>query len=84
MSQAKKPFHLIRISEGVREDARTWLKFLNDYNGTSIFCDLEWLSNEQINLYADAAGNKNLGCGSYLQGEWCFSSGQSTGKLGFS
>lgn len=34
--------------------------------------ELNWSSNEDLHLYTDSAGNKNLGCGVYLQGHWAY------------
>jgi hypothetical protein len=38
----------------------------------SIFCDQYWSSNHDLDLYSDAAGNRHLGCGAYMDGEWIF------------
>ena len=69
-AQAKLPHHYIRINNDMKEDLNMWLTFLNSFNGTAIMSDLDWISDESMNLYTDAAGNKTLGCGAYLNGEW--------------
>jgi hypothetical protein len=70
MSYAKKPHHFIRISKNMREDASTWLQFLEKFNGTCIFSDLDWLQDDTLELFTDASGNSNLGCGCYFHGSW--------------
>ena len=70
MSQAKKPHHFIRISIQIRENLKVWLLFLQKFNGVSVFSDLDWVSDHDLHLYTDAAGNKKLGCGAFLDGEW--------------
>lgn len=54
----QKPYHHITISREAREDMECWLKFLNTYNGVTVFLHAEWVSSDTINLYADAAGSK--------------------------
>lgn len=41
MSQAKKPHHFIRITTSIRHNLKTWLFFLEKYNGVSVFCNLD-------------------------------------------
>ena len=45
-----------------------WLKFLDKYNGVSVFRDLEWLTNEDMAFFTDAAAS--IGMGIYLNGKW--------------
>lgn len=70
MSQAKRPNHFIRISSSNKEDLMMWLHFLEHYNGISVFSNLDWVSDNKLHLYTDSAGNRNLACGAYLDGEW--------------
>ncbi|XP_060592655.1 uncharacterized protein LOC132747322 [Ruditapes philippinarum] len=70
MSKVKKSFHFVRVSKDMRDDAYTWLQFLEEFNGTRIFNESEWFENGVLELYTDAAGNKNMGCGCYFNGSW--------------
>lgn len=70
MSKVKKPHHYIRVNAGLVEDARVWLIFLESFNGTCTFSDLNWSDDSSLELYTDAAGNRSLGCGCYFQGRW--------------
>jgi hypothetical protein len=58
------------LNKDHKEDIRTWLQFLDHFNGVSIFSDQYWLSNHDLDLYSDAAGNRHLGFGAYMNGEW--------------
>lgn len=70
MSTAKKPHHFIRVKSGLLEDAKVWIYFLDNFNGTCCFNDMHWVDNETLELYSDASGNSDLGCGCYFQGRW--------------
>ncbi len=70
MSSAKMPYHFVRISQSVKSDAMVWLTFLRKFNGIRIFNEHEWLQSDTMELFSDASGNKNLGCGCYFAGEW--------------
>lgn len=72
MSQARLPHHFIRVSAGMRSDMEVWFMFLKDFNGIYYFGDLEWTSSDNLELFTDACGNKECGCGAYFQGKWCF------------
>lgn len=69
-SQAKLPHHFVRLTNQLKADLSTWLLFLNSFNGTSIMSEQLWVSDFDIELFTDASGNKNLGCGAYMNGEW--------------
>lgn len=72
MCGVTKPLHHIRLTECMKSDMRVWLNFIEQFNGTLNFMELNWSSNEDLHLYTDSAGNKNLGCGVYLQGHWAY------------
>uniref|UniRef100_A0A1B8Y586 Uncharacterized protein n=1 Tax=Xenopus tropicalis TaxID=8364 RepID=A0A1B8Y586_XENTR len=63
----KKPYHFIRLNGEHKRDLEIWRLFLQTFNGISLWQDKE-LSNEEINLYTDAAGGK--GMGRYFNGKW--------------
>ncbi|XP_060583687.1 uncharacterized protein LOC132739884 isoform X1 [Ruditapes philippinarum] len=66
-----KPHHHIRVKEDICLDLTMWLHFLKQFNGVSVFHDRFWVSNEDVQLFSDSAGGKNLGFGVYFQGHWC-------------
>lgn len=72
MSGIKRQNHFIRVSVGMKEDIKTWLEFLNKFNGTCSFGGNDWLTNCQINLFTDSTGNQDLGCGVYFSGRWTY------------
>lgn len=69
-SKAKKPFHLIRVTNGMFNDLMTWKMFLENFNGTSFILDQNWLSNSDLQLFTDSSGS--FGCGCYFMGKWSF------------
>ncbi|CAC5382689.1 unnamed protein product [Mytilus coruscus] len=64
--------HFIRVTLSMKEDIKTWLTFLENFNGTLAFGESEWLSNCEIHLFTDSAGNPDLGCGVYFSGRWAY------------
>lgn len=72
MAFVKQPHHFVRLTAGMREDFKTWLMFLQNFNGISIFSDHNWSHNAILEFFTDAAGNRDLGCGAYFQGNWTF------------
>ncbi len=62
------PIEQIRIGRGALEDMVTWMKFLDQFNGVSLFLQHEWDDNADIELYTDAAAS--IGFGAYFQGSW--------------
>lgn len=65
-----KPFHHLRVNKAIKADLRMWLTFFENYNGISVFHDRFWVSNQDVQLYSDAAAS--LGFGSYFNGQWCY------------
>lgn len=66
------PGHFIRVSSEMKEDVLMWLSFIEKFNGSNSFGIFDWLSNADIKLFTDSAGNPELGCGLYLSGRWTF------------
>ncbi|CAC5388495.1 unnamed protein product [Mytilus coruscus] len=60
MCGIQRPNHFIRVTLGMKEDIKTWLTFLENFNGTLAFGESEWLSNCEIHLFTDSAGNPDL------------------------
>jgi hypothetical protein len=56
----------------MKADINIWLSFLENFNGTCSFGKNIWLSNSQINLFTDSAGNPDLGCGVFFAGHWTY------------
>ena len=59
-----------RITHEVREDLKTWLIFLQVFNGKSLMFPQNWLQSSNIDLYTDASGT--LGYGAVLGLQWLF------------
>ncbi|XP_033738793.1 uncharacterized protein LOC117326238 isoform X1 [Pecten maximus] len=70
MSGVSEPHYFIRITKGVREDLQTWLEFFKHFNGICYISEANWLSNADLQLYTDSAGNAGLGCGAILGNQW--------------
>jgi hypothetical protein len=58
----------IRVTSEMRKDIHMWQTFLDEYNGASIFLHKQWLSNQHLSLFTDAAAS--VGCGMFFQGSW--------------
>ena len=63
-----KPTHFIRITKEAREDLKTWLLFLDSYNGRSAFLPDRWRSSHSLQLFSDAAST--IGYGAFLGPKW--------------
>ena len=50
------PNHFIRLNREVKEDFKTWLSFLLDFNRRYFFVDDLWLNSSKLNLFTDASG----------------------------
>ena len=72
MSGLKKPFHHLRVSNGMKQDIEMWLLFLEDFNGIVYIPDGVWVSNDTLQLFTDSAGSPDLGCACFLSGRWAF------------
>lgn len=68
----KKPQHFIRVSQGMKDDIKMWLKFLEQFNGTCKFGKIKWVTNSEVNLFTDSSGNANLGCAVYFMHHWTY------------
>ncbi|XP_021365299.1 uncharacterized protein LOC110458068 [Mizuhopecten yessoensis] len=51
-----------------REDIQMWLMFLKNWNGISVFYDVNWTSTDDMELYTDASST--IGFGAYYNGYW--------------
>ncbi|KAJ8298123.1 hypothetical protein KUTeg_024654 [Tegillarca granosa] len=67
MSGLSKPFHRIRINKDMKEDINVWLMFLDLYNGILCYDVSQWLSDYDLHLFTDSAGNAQLGCAAVLE-----------------
>jgi hypothetical protein len=61
MCGINRPSHYIKVSSGMKANIKIWLSLLENFNGTCSFGQNIWLSNSQINLFTDSAGNPDLG-----------------------
>ena len=72
MSHVKKSYYFIKVSESLKADAMMWLQFLSKFNGDCFFNYADWVSSENLELFTDAAGSSQLGCGAYFNGQWAY------------
>jgi len=80
MSGISQPHHFIRITLALKEDIKVWLAFLHDFNGHCYFPDIQWMSNEKLQLFSDSAGGSSLGCAAYFAPHWAYVSWPSSWK----
>lgn len=66
----KKPYYRVRINGEVKADVLMLLEFLDKFNGHFYFPDRLWYSSQTLELFTDASGNPELGCGAFFQGHW--------------
>lgn len=64
----KKSYFLIRVTNSIKEDARVWLQFIENYNGKTPFPDLDWSPNDALNLFTDSCGS--CGGGAFFNNRW--------------
>ena len=63
---------IVRIPKFAKYDLVMWLHFLNHWNGVSLFIENEATLADDMQLFTDASGNKDLGFGGYFQKSWFF------------
>jgi hypothetical protein len=66
----RKPYNFIRINSQARHDMYTWLKFLNDFNGRSLFLPDRWVTSPSLHLFTDSSAR--LGYGAVLGDYWFY------------
>ena len=64
------PNHYIRLNREVKEDLKTWLSFLLNFNGRYFFLDDLWLNSSKLNLFTDVSGAH--GFGAIFGSHWCY------------
>ena len=64
--------HHITINIEAKADLAMWLHFLQNWNGVSLFLDVDESSADDMNLYTDASGT--IGYGGFFQGAWFYGS----------
>ena len=62
-SGLRRPHHKVHISTGAWLDLVTWLDFLSNFNGISVFPASEWESNDTVSLFTNASAS--IGYGTY-------------------
>lgn len=70
MSGVSKPYHFVRLTREIHSDLQMWLKFLNEFNGTTKFPDLHWESDKNLHFYSDSSGS--VGCGVIFGSSWSY------------
>jgi len=59
-SNVKKPYHYIKVNEGMYQDLMVWNLFLDKFNGISYMLDVDWSSSSVLQLYCDSAAGATL------------------------
>ena len=65
-----KPYLHICLNQEVKSDMQLWLKFLEQYNGKSMFLNEAFLSSLTLSLYTDSA--QSLGYGAVYGSQWFY------------
>ena len=63
-----KPYHKIRLSKNTKKDLLIWLKFLEHFNGVSLYKEQLFLDPSVIQIFTDAS--KSLGAGAVFGNSW--------------
>lgn len=67
-----KPNHHLRLTHSIKEDLKMWLFFIDFFNGSCIFPELNWSDNSVLQLYTDSSGTLSLGCAAMFGKHWVF------------
>ena len=62
----------IHVSNSMLLDLEMWLRFLDNYNGVTLFPERLWVANDSIQLYTDIACGPTGGFGIFFQDKWAF------------
>lgn len=62
------PKFYIRLNKDARADLDTWAKFIDHFNGKSVFLDNVWVTSDHLSLYTDASGA--FGFSAVLGAQW--------------
>lgn len=75
----RKPDHRTWVTKEMKNDLHVWLKFLDEYNGTTVFLDKFWSSNSDLELFTDSAGG--IGFGIVFENRWAQATWPESWKL---
>lgn len=67
-----KPHHHLRVTKSIKADLNMWNVFLREFNGISLFHNVHWSANSDVDLFTDSAGGEDLGFGIYFAGRWTY------------
>ena len=65
-----RPNHKTRLTKGMKDDLKIWLRFLENYNGATVMLEKGWFSNSDLELFTDSAAGKGKGFVIYFEGKW--------------
>lgn len=66
----EQPYYYIRLDKEAKKDLQTWYKFVQQFNGKSMFISDRLVSSIALHLYTDAA--KSLGYGAVYVSSWLY------------
>lgn len=52
----------LRVSLGMKYEICVWFDFIQNFNCSLGFLDVNWLFNDRLHLYIESAGNHQLWC----------------------
>ena len=70
-----------RVSTSMRLDLDMWLRFLDNYNGVTLFPERLWVANDSIQFYTDSSGSSAGGFGIFFRINGLLVSGLSIGQI---
>lgn len=76
MCGIKYPGHFIRVTLGIKIRPPNVVRFLHNFNSMNV----NGISNNQLHLYIESAGNDQLGCSVYFHGQWPYLVGPKAGN----
>ena len=72
MTGLSKPHHHVRVNVEMKKDIKTWLMFLDKFNGTNLYKYPKWFSAQDLQFFTDSAGGAHLGCAAIFKTHWSF------------
>ena len=76
-----RPQYILKLTQSVKSDMRTWLAFLSNFNGLSFFVSRNWIANPSLQLYTDASNSGSFGCGAVFRDQWFMNLALTIGSL---
>ena len=69
IASVKHKYQFVKVKAPLKADLTTWLTFLENFNGTVLFPESEWLSSRTLHCYTDSSG---VGYGLVFGSKWLY------------